>query len=390
MLKVGIDAISFYTSHYFLDLKNLALGRGIDPNKYYVGLGQKKMAVIPQDEDVVTMAADAGFKVLQHIDKESIDMLLFATESGVDQSKAAGIFVHQLLNLPKRCRIVELKQACYSATAAIQLALPMLRQNPKSKILLIASDIARYGLNTSGESSQGGAAVAMVLSSSPRLMSIEPISGFYTEDVMDFWRPNYREEALVEGKHSCEIYLKLIQKTWEQYTNLSKLSYSAFSRFCYHVSVPRLVEKAHLSLARLNGIKLTQEEAVMQLKDSLMYGKIVGNCYTAALYLSLISLLDNCEEDLSNQRIGLYSYGSGCVAEFFSGIIEPGYQQVLDKSYHQNLLNNRQELSLAEYEQFYQFRYPTDGSDCILQSHQRGRYRLAAFSQHKRIYETAE
>ena len=32
-----------------------------------------------------------------------------------------------LLNLPARCRVVELKQACYSGTAAFQLALPFLR-----------------------------------------------------------------------------------------------------------------------------------------------------------------------------------------------------------------------------------------------------------------------
>ena len=62
-----------------------------------------------------------------------IEMLLFATESGIDQSKAAGIYVHELLGLPARCRVVELKQACYSGTAALQLALPFLRENPRKK-----------------------------------------------------------------------------------------------------------------------------------------------------------------------------------------------------------------------------------------------------------------
>jgi hydroxymethylglutaryl-CoA synthase len=66
--------------------------------------------------------------------------------------------------------------------------------NPTKKVLLIASDIAKYGLNTSGESSQGGGAVAMILSKNPRLVAIESGSGVYTEDVMDFWRPSYRSE----------------------------------------------------------------------------------------------------------------------------------------------------------------------------------------------------
>ena len=60
MLKFGIDTLSFYTSHYALDLARLAEVRGVDPDKYFVGLGQRKMAVPAPDEDIVTMAAVAA------------------------------------------------------------------------------------------------------------------------------------------------------------------------------------------------------------------------------------------------------------------------------------------------------------------------------------------
>jgi len=390
MVKVGIDLISFYTPSYFLDLEQLARVRGIDPNKFRVGLGQEKMAVIPPDEDIITMAADAGARVLQKTDAADIDLLLFATESAVDQSKAAGVYVHRLLNLPSRCRVVELKQACYGATAGIQLALPMLREGSAKKILIIAADIARYGLKTSGESSQGGGAVAMVLTRNPRILSIEPESGFHTEDVMDFWRPNYREEAIVDGKYSCELYLRLVQKTWEQYTVLSARTFSDHARFCYHVPVPKLVEKAHQCLAKLNGLpKLSSAEIETQLGASLQYGRQIGNCYTAALYLGFVSLLENTAVDLSQQRIGFYSYGSGCIAEFFSGVVEENYRDMLDTFYHQKLLDSRQALTPEEYERFYKFSYPTDGSLKNIPECQPGRYRLTAIQQHKRIYTTA-
>jgi hydroxymethylglutaryl-CoA synthase len=391
MLKVGIDAMSFYTPHYYLDLQILATARGVDVNKFYVGLGQKKMAVLPPDEDVVTMAADAGYRVLRDIDVNDIELLLFATESAIDQSKAAGIFVHNLLKLPSRCRVLELKQACYSATAGLQMALAMLRQRPEKKVLLIASDIAKYGLNTSGESSQGGGAVAMLLSVDPRLIEIEPEAGFYTEDVMDFWRPNYREEALVEGKYSCELYLKLVQRTWEQYAQLSKRTISDHARFCYHVPVPKLVEKAHQCLLKFNGLpKLSDQELEEQLGPTLQYGRITGNCYTAALYLSLISLLENSNQDLTHQRIGFYSYGSGCVGEFFSGVIQPGYQKVLDADYHQTMLSTREAVTLEKYETFYNYRYPVDGSVVTVADFKKGRYRLAGLEYHKRIYESVQ
>jgi len=194
-MKVGIDTLAIYTSRYALDLATLAIARGIDPEKYQSGLGQFTMSVPPPGEDIVTMAANAAHQALADIDINEIELVLFTTESGIDQSKSAGIYVHGLLGLPARCRVVELKQACYAGTAALQLALPFLRENPDKKVLLIASDIARYGLNTTGESSQGCGAIAMVLSMNPRILAFESEYGVTTENVMDFWRPNYLDEA---------------------------------------------------------------------------------------------------------------------------------------------------------------------------------------------------
>src|SRR5690625_7366180 len=75
------------------------------------------------DEDIVTMAAEAAQTLLERHDATKIRQVLFATESSVDQSKAAGVFVHDLLGLPANVRSIELKQACYSGTAALQMAI---------------------------------------------------------------------------------------------------------------------------------------------------------------------------------------------------------------------------------------------------------------------------
>lgn len=389
MHEVGIDAVGFYSSQYYLDLKTLAEKRGIDPDKFYVGLGQYKMAVPPPGEDIVTMAANAAARILPKVRAEDIDHLLFATESGLDFSKASGTYVHRLLGLSPRCRIVELKQACYSATAAIQMALPMLRENPNRKILVIAADIARYGLETTGESSQGGGAVALLLSANPRIFAIDPVSGFYTRDVMDFWRPYYREEALVDGKYSCDVYLQVLLETWAQYAEAAERQYGEIARFCYHAPVPGLVEKAHRWLAKRNNIMLDKEQAQAELTHSLHYNRNIGNSYTAALYVSLLSLLDNDPQDLSGQRIGLYSYGSGCVGEYFSGRVQPGYRQQLDSHWNRALIANRTELSYDQYQHFYSFALPIDGSDCLLPRYRTGEFTLTRITQHKRCYEKA-
>jgi len=386
VIKVGIDTIAFYTAHYALDLADLAAARGIDPNKFSIGLGQQQMAVPPPGEDIVTMAANAALQALQFIDPNSIEMLLFATESGIDQSKAAGIYVHDLLGLPARCRVIELKQACYSGTVALQLALPFLRQFPDKKVLLVASDIARYGLNTPGEPSQGCGAVAMVLSANPRILAFDAEYGVVTENVMDFWRPNYSENAFVDGKYSSKLYMNMLEKAWQQYRDLSGRDFSDHAYYCYHAPVSRLVEKAHHYLGKVNREKLSDADVAQHVGHSLTYARIVGNSYTASLYIGLASLFDFAE-DLTGKRLGLYSYGSGCVAEFFSGTVQPGYQTVLATAHHQDMLAKRKTLTYAEYEDFFSFKYPDDGSACDMPVHETGQFRLASIADHKRHYE---
>jgi len=386
-VKVGIDAMGFYTSHYYLDLAELAAARNIDVNKFNLGLGQFKMAVPAPGEDVVTMAANAAKQVLKYTDINDIDTVLFATESGIDQSKAAGIYLHSLLNLPKQCRVIELKQACYSTTAGLQLAMAWVTRYPQKKVLLVASDIARYGLNKAGESSQGCGAVAMIISVNPRVLTIEPEYSVYTDDVMDFWRPNYQDTALVEGKYSTIIYMRALEQVWRDYAARSRRGFAEHAFYCYHVPVPRLVEKAHKLLAKINGKKFSEEQAQQQVADSLIYAREIGNSYTAALHISLISLLDNYQGDAASQRIGFYSYGSGCVAEYFSGVVQDNYHDMLQVSANKKMLDSRQALSYQEYEEFFNFVLPEDGNEFYTPHYNTGHFRLAGIKDHKRLYE---
>lgn len=64
-MKIGIDKIGFATSDLYLDMADLAYARHEDPNKYLIGIGQSKMAVIRPTQDVVTMAAAAAKKNYQ-------------------------------------------------------------------------------------------------------------------------------------------------------------------------------------------------------------------------------------------------------------------------------------------------------------------------------------
>ena len=386
-MTTGIDLISFYSSRYYLDLKTLAEARGTDPEKYRVGIGQEKMAIPPPDEDIVTMGASAAAPLLEKIDAAKIELLLFATESGIDQSKAAGVFVHGLLGLSSRCRTVELKEACYGATAGLQMACAWVQRYPDKLALVIGSDIARYDLGSPGEPTQGCGAVAMFVSANPRVLAIEPEYGLFTDDVMDFWRPNYRDQAIVDGKYSTRVYLNALAESWKHYHELSGRGFADHARFCFHLPFTRMAEKAMERLAKQNQQTLNPEEIQHLIGDSLRYNRETGNSYTASLYVGLSSLLDHAEEDLSGRRLGLFSYGSGCVAEMFSGVIQPDYQPHLRSVSHQQLLADRTELTFRQYEDIFTLRFPTDGGDHSFAQYRTGPFRLAGVSQHKRLYE---
>src|SRR5699024_11718036 len=101
---------------------HLASNSEVEQEKFTIGIGQEEMAVSPITQDPVTLAANAALKILNDDDKCDIDLVMFGTESGIDHSKSAGVYVHHLLGLNSSARTVELKQACYGATAALQLA----------------------------------------------------------------------------------------------------------------------------------------------------------------------------------------------------------------------------------------------------------------------------
>lgn len=385
-MKVGIDLIHFATADYYLGLDTFAAEKGIDVEKYTIGIGQEKMSIAPPDEDVVSLAAKATAPILELINKEEITAILFATETGIDQSKSAGVFLHGLLGLSKRCRVIELKHACYAGAAGVQMATAMVKANSKEKILVVAADIAKYDVDTSGEATQGCGAVAMLISAEPRILEIEPGSGYFTDDVMDFWRPNHRSTALVDGKYSTKVYLNSLKQAWEHFTEQTERTFQDIDYFCYHIPFTKMAEKAHKTLVKKVGAKLDQAQFDAQTLPSQLYNRIVGNCYSASLFVGFISLLDNVKDNLEGKRVSFFSYGSGCVAEFFTGILQTGYQSVLMTESHLKQINERQQL---DYQQYLNFYHGTDYtvSNTEFARNNRGPYRLAGIEDDKRYYE---
>ena len=384
-LDIGVSALSFYAPRYTFDLKQLAEAYDLASDIFLRSLGQERMAYPPPCEDVITLAINAAFQLKKNgYDFSNIQAVLFATESSIDQSKAASLFVHTALDLPQQCRTVELKQACYGGVAALHMAMGLVALKPASPVLVLASDIARYARRSSGEATMGSGAVAMIVSSQPHILRIEPETGLHAEDVHDFWRPPYMSCAVVEAQHSVKQYASTFEQCWRRFEESSALSQGDIHRFCYHTPSVAMVERIHHRFRAQHG--LTRQDSRQEMHDALAYNKIIGNAYTASLFISLASLLENESHDLAQTRIGLFSYGSGCMGEYFSAQVQPGYQEHLNTGVHHSLLKNQIPLTLQDYETFYNFELSPSGHTIIPQTYETGPARLVGHTGHRRHY----
>lgn len=352
-MNVGIDKINFYVPPYYVDMAELAQARKVDPNKFLIGIGQSEMAVSPKTQDIVTFATNAAKEMLTKEDLASIDMIIVGTESSIDESKASAVVLHRLLGIQPFARSFEIKEACYGATAGVQMAKNHVALNPNSKVLVIASDVARYGLKSGGEPTQGAGAVAILISQNPRLLVLEEENLSFTQDIYDFWRPIGYDYPLVDGPLSNETYVQAFQKVWQEYQKRYERTLKDFSAFSFHIPYTKMGKKALLSILETETSE-EQTRLLEQYEASICYSRRVGNLYTGSLYLGFISLLENSKTLKEGDRIGFFSYGSGAVAELFSGKLVKNYHEHLNTQDHQKLLNQRQALSIREYEQMFE------------------------------------
>jgi hydroxymethylglutaryl-CoA synthase len=266
------------------------------------------------------------------------------------------------------------------------------------KALVVATDIARYDLHSSAEFTQGAGAVALIVSEAPRLLQLDPASGVFARNVYDFWRPLDRREALVDEKFSVDCYLNALDGAVADYRSAAAIDpmeplSERFAALLYHTPFPKMAYKAHLRLiegewrrAQRDPAKLAAaaERSYADLVDSsLGAARIVGNTYTASLYIALAWLAEQQGRAIEGQPIGLFSYGSGCCAEFFSGRFASGSAAVADRIGLADLLAARRELTVAEYEAF-------SGANTVGSPTLTGRAafcRFAGIREDKRMYE---
>ncbi len=368
MSVVGIEAMNFFGGSVYLDVMELAKYRKLDMARFENLLMKEKSVALPY-EDPITCGVNAAKPIvdaLSEAEKDRIEMVITSTESAFDFGKSMSTYFHDLLGLNRNCRLFELKNACYSGVAGLQMAVNFVlsKTSPGAKALVIATDISRF-LSTGGgetltedwsfaEPSSGAGAVAVLVSEVPYVFQMDVgANGYYGYEVMDTCRPEPDSEA-GDADLSLLSYLDCCENSFLEYKKrVPGADYvDSFKYLAFHTPFGGMIQGAHRSLMR-KMVKAKPEEIQEDFKRRVMPGLLwcqrVGNIMGATTMLSMVSTIAHAELE-TPKRIGCFSYGSGCCSEFFSGIATKQGQEKIHALQMEEQLNQRYRLSMQEYE----------------------------------------
>ena len=388
--RVGIEKISAYPCSMSLDMSDLAEARGQDRSYPPKDLLLERRSVNPCWEDPVTMGVNAARPMLTKEDLERIELLIVGTESSVDQGKPISTFMYRYLGIQPNCRNFETKHACYGGTSALMMAAHWVASgaSPGAKALVICSDQGRMHLGESFEYVLGAGAVALLISDKPAVLELElERNGYWTNEVGDTFRPTSRMEA---GNTDASVYcyLEALEGAYAHFVRKNgAIDFDTyFKKNLYHVPFAAMAYRAHRTLLRSHG-RVSRADAERhferRVKPALTYNAQVGGTYTGSTFYSFIGLVDNADDLEAGDRIGIFAYGSGSCAEFYSAIVGPDAKRVVREIDMARRLRERYALTVAEYEAVEQqrtgyideptYEVPLDGFADLYQRHYAGK-----------------
>lgn len=301
-----------------------------------------------------------------------VGRLEVGTETLVDKSKSTKTVLMELFPGNTDIEGATIVNACYGGTAALLNAMTWVESDgwDGRYAIVVAADIAAYARGGARPTS-GAGAVAVLMGRDAPLVFDPRERATHAAHVWDFFKPDHTVEyPTVDGKLSQVCYYQALEDVYGRFcdrlsknngNNAGDIHFDAESHdyFVFHAPYNKLVQKSFGRLyfmdARnraakgretpgfeaeehrafltqpveesytdrtLEGIlkKVSAEAYQEKLNDSNMASKLVGNTYTASVFLGLASLVDRVGgrgELTPGKSIAVFSYGSGALATMY-------------------------------------------------------------------------
>ncbi|KAI0011508.1 hydroxymethylglutaryl-CoA synthase [Xylariaceae sp. FL0662B] len=415
--NIGIKAIELYSPSQYVEQAELEKFDNVSTGKYTIGLGQTKMTFCDDREDIYSFALTATSKLLKNynIDPNSIGRLEVGTETILDKSKSVKTVLMQLFGENTDIEGVDTVNACYGGTNAVFNTLNWIESSAWDgrDAIVVAGDIALYAKGNARPT--GGAGCVALLIGPDAPIVFEPgLRGTYMQHVYDFYKPDLTSEyPYVDGHYSVNCYTEALDAAYRAYckreaqqqkpagngltngvgaavdgkTNLDRFDYLAFhsptckvvqksyARLLYHdylgnpdspafAEVPGDIRdmdyKKSLSdkVVEKTFMTLTKKRYNERVSPAIQIATNCGNMYCASLWSGLASIIGNVDSaTLQGKRIGLFSYGSGLAASFFSARVNGSTEKISKVLDIPNKLATRRAVSPETYEAFCELRH---------------------------------
>ena len=373
--KVGISEIGVVIPDYFMGTEKISKIQNLPLSYISNGLGviQSRISYQTSLEELISQA-------VKKINYKDVKRFIVASESDDDLSKASIAIKSINKNLGLKTVPFQLKFACLAGVQALLFACEYAVSHNKPAIV-IAADRSFYEENKAG-ATQGSGVVALRIEKNPKLLEIDFKNyGEYAEDIDDFKIPiKTAPFPEVNAQLTKAAYMKCTLEALKDYKTKNfenKLITDSFNYFVAHSPFPKMVLWSSAALWRFensenksfNGLledsinnpdlfkkikKLFDEVRNSpdfkkffdeKIKDSLIYNAYIGNCYTASIFIALISVLEKAEE---GEKVCLVGYGSGS-----GSLVVKGEVKSSDfKSDLSNQLKSGQEITDSQYKEW--------------------------------------
>lgn len=416
-MKTGIDAITFDVAKIHLPIKTLAIARNIEPEKLEKGLGLIKMTLPDTHQDTVVFGANALTKLIQdnNIDLNEIARIYVGTESAIDNSKPISSFLVSLMeqkfgeNILSECDVVDFTFACIGGVDALQNCIDFVTLNPTKKAIVVTTDFAKYDLNSTGEYTQGAGAVAMLITSNPRIIAFKNHWATSTKGVFDFFKPYrtiskqqitgnttneswfenleseveiHKDQPVFDGQYSNQCYMDRTRDAYfsfKKIKNTAETVYDTWESIVMHLPYAfqgrRMLSEIY-ALDASNKIISGEENATeyqnklkevsksetyrdfvsQKLQPAEIASSLIGNLYTGSIFMGLLSTLAHFHDnkiEVSDKKFGFLAYGSGSKSKVFEGTIQSEWKSAIANVNLFETLEKSIEIDFETYEKLH-------------------------------------
>jgi hydroxymethylglutaryl-CoA synthase len=337
------------------------------------------------------------------------------TESAIDNSKPIATFILSLMeqkfgeNSLATCDVVDFTFACIGGVDALQNCLDFIQLNSDKKAIVITTDIAKYDLNSTGEYTQGAGALAMLVTSNPRIVCFDNNWAVSSKGVFDFFKPHrtitkteitgnskndpwfeileseieiHKDQPVFDGQYSNQCYT---DRTREAYFSLKKLKnteeslYNSWEKIIMHLPysfqgrrmLPEIYaldapekmfsdeEDAAIFQTKLKELSKSESYKVFvnkKLQPAEIASSLIGNLYTGSIFMGLLSTLVHASEnnlELEGKKIGFLAYGSGSKSKVFEGEMQNGWKTAIAPAKLYETLADSFEIDFETYEKLH-------------------------------------